>query len=118
VGRAPFIPHPYHPHRWAQERFLRAEEFRALLADAPPREHVILRIFAVCGLRSAEVLVLRIEDFEGSQLRIDEALTAFRILTVCPLLQNFKPLRSRLAHLGRTEYDNLAGISSDAGFQN
>lgn len=56
------------------ERFLSVEEFRALLADAPPREHVILRIFAVCGLRPAEVLVLRIEDFEGSQLRIDEAL--------------------------------------------
>ena len=56
------------------ERFLSVEEFRALLSDAPPREHVILRIFAVCGLRPAEVLVLRIEDFEGSQLRIDEAL--------------------------------------------
>jgi integrase len=28
----------------------------------------------VCGLRPAEVLVLRIEDFEGPQLRIDEAL--------------------------------------------
>jgi integrase len=35
---------------------------------------VVLRILAVCGLRPAEVLVLRIEDFEGSQLRIDEAL--------------------------------------------
>ena len=56
------------------ERFLSLEEFRALLSDAPPREHVILRIFAVCGLRPAEVLVLRIEDFEGCQLRIDEAL--------------------------------------------
>jgi integrase len=56
------------------ERFLSVEEFRALLSDAPPREHVILRIFAVCGLRPAEVLVLRIEDFEGAQLRIDEAL--------------------------------------------
>lgn len=33
-----------------------------------------LRIFAVRGLRPAEVPVLRIEDFEGSQLRIDEAL--------------------------------------------
>src|SRR3984957_3089662 len=32
------------------------------------------RILAVCGLRPAEVLVLRIEDFEGNQLRIDEAL--------------------------------------------
>jgi integrase len=56
------------------ERFLSLLEFRALLSDAAPREHVILRIFAVCGLRPAEVLVLRIEDFEGSQLRIDEAL--------------------------------------------
>ena len=45
-----------------------------LLSKSPPREHVILRILAVCGLRPAEVLVLRIEDFEGPQLRIDEAL--------------------------------------------
>ncbi|MGH9632938.1 MAG: tyrosine-type recombinase/integrase [Bryobacteraceae bacterium] len=56
------------------ERFLSVEEFRALLSHAAPREHVILRILAVCGLRPAEVLVLRIEDFEGPQLRIDEAL--------------------------------------------
>jgi integrase len=34
----------------------------------------VLRILAVCGLRAAEILVLRIEDFEGTQLRIDEAL--------------------------------------------
>ena len=38
------------------------------------RAHVILRILVVCGLRNAEIFVLRIEDFEGSQLRIDEAL--------------------------------------------
>ena len=50
------------------------EEFRALLSHAAPREHVILRILAVCGLRPGEVLVLRMEDFEGAQLRIDEAL--------------------------------------------
>ena len=55
-------------------RFLTVEEFRALLAHAPAREHVILRILVVCGLRPAEIFVLRIEDFEGSQLRIDEAL--------------------------------------------
>ena len=41
------------------ERFLSVEEFRALLSDAPPREHVILRIFAVCGLRPAESEVAR-----------------------------------------------------------
>jgi integrase len=56
------------------ERFLIVDELRALLSLASPREHVILRILAVCGLRPAEVLVLRIEDFEGTQLRIDEAL--------------------------------------------
>jgi site-specific recombinase XerD len=50
------------------ERFLSVEEFRALLSHAPQREHVVLRIFAVCGLRPAEVLVLRIEDLEGFQL--------------------------------------------------
>lgn len=56
------------------ERFLRVDELRALLAHSPPREHLVLRILAVCGLRPAEALVLRIEDFEGTQLRIDEAL--------------------------------------------
>ena len=56
------------------ERFLSVPELRALLAQASPREHLVLRILAVCGLRPAEILVLRIEDFEGTQLRIDEAL--------------------------------------------
>ena len=56
------------------ERFLSLDELRALLSQASPREHVVLRILAVCGLRAAEILVLRIEDFEGTQLRIDEAL--------------------------------------------
>jgi integrase len=56
------------------ERFLSVDELRALLSQASPREHVVLRILAVCGLRPAEVLVLRIEDYEGTQLRIDEAL--------------------------------------------
>jgi integrase len=56
------------------ERFLTMDELRALLSKATPREHVILRILAVCGLRPAEILVLRIEDYEGTQLRIDEAL--------------------------------------------
>jgi len=56
------------------ERFLSLEELDALLSAASPREHLTLRILAVCGLRPAEILVLRIEDFEGTQLRIDEAL--------------------------------------------
>lgn len=56
------------------ERFLSLDELRALLGQASPREHLVLRILAVCGLRPAEILVLRIDDFEGTQLRIDEAL--------------------------------------------
>lgn len=56
------------------ERFLSIDELRALLSQASIREHVVLRILAVCGLRPAEILVLRIEDFEATQLRIDEAL--------------------------------------------
>lgn len=56
------------------ERYLSVDELRGLLSHAAPREHLLLRILAVCGLRPAEILVLRIEDFEGAQLRIDEAL--------------------------------------------
>jgi integrase len=56
------------------ERFLSIDEIRALLRIASPREHLVLRLPSVCGLRPAEVLVLRIDDFEGAQLRIDEAL--------------------------------------------
>lgn len=55
------------------ERFLSVEEVQTLQA-ASPREHLVLRIYAVCGLRPAEALALRIDDFEGNQLRIDEAL--------------------------------------------
>jgi len=58
----------------SSERFLSLDEFRSLLSQASPREHLVLRILAVCGLRPAEVLVLRMEDFESTQLRIDEAL--------------------------------------------
>lgn len=61
-------------NRKSSERFLSLEELRALLSKASPREHVVLRILAVCGLRPAEVLVLRSEDFDGVQLRVDEAL--------------------------------------------
>jgi integrase len=56
------------------QRFLSIDEIRALPRIASQREHLVLRILSVCGLRPAEILVLRIEDFEGTQLRIDEAL--------------------------------------------
>jgi integrase len=60
--------------RKPSERFLSVEEVHALLHAASPREHLVLRIYAVCGLRPGEALSLRIDDFEGDQLRIDEAL--------------------------------------------
>jgi integrase len=54
--------------------FLSVEEVQALLTAASPREHIVVRILAVCGLRPGEALALRVDDFEGNQLRIDEAL--------------------------------------------
>ena len=56
------------------ERFLSVEEVQALLSAASPREHLVLRFLAVCGLRPGEALALRIDDFEDTQLRIDEAV--------------------------------------------
>jgi integrase len=61
-------------HKKPCERFLSVEEVQALLTVASPREHLVVRILAVCGLRPGEALALRIDDFEGNQLRIDEAL--------------------------------------------
>lgn len=49
-------------HKKPSERFLSIEEIQALLSAAAPREHLVLRIFNVCGLRPAEVLALRIDD--------------------------------------------------------
>jgi hypothetical protein len=37
----------------SSERFLSLDEFRSLLSQASPREHLVLRILAVCGLRPA-----------------------------------------------------------------
>jgi integrase len=38
------------------------------------REHLIVRLFTLCGLRAQELLVLRVDDLEAGTLRIDEAL--------------------------------------------
>jgi integrase len=38
------------------------------------REHLIVRIFYVCGLRPGELFALRVDDVEPALLRIDEAL--------------------------------------------
>ena len=85
------------------ERFLTVSELRALLAEAPPREHLVLRILAVCGLRPAEVLVLRIEDYEEKQLRIDEAL------------KERQRGEERIGTTKTQESDNYVPISPDLG---
>jgi integrase len=38
------------------------------------REHLIVRVFYVCGLRPGELFALRVDDVEPKLLRIDEAL--------------------------------------------
>lgn len=58
-------------------RFYSLPEIRRLLAAAAAvslREHLIVRLFVVCGLRAQELFVLRVHDIESGILRIDEAL--------------------------------------------
>jgi len=55
-------------------RFYSLHEIQNLLAIAPPREHVVLRIFFVCGLRPSELFLLREDDVEPGRIRIDQAL--------------------------------------------
>jgi len=53
------------------------EEVRRLFSAAAAvsvREHLIVRVFYLCGLRSGELFALRIDDIEPGLLRIDEAL--------------------------------------------
>jgi integrase len=53
------------------------DEMRRLLSAARSvslREHVIVRIFYVAGLRPGELFALRVDDVEPKLLRIDEAL--------------------------------------------
>jgi integrase len=44
------------------------------LKSCPSREHLIVRLFIICGLRVQELFVLRVDDIESGILRIDEAL--------------------------------------------
>jgi integrase len=53
------------------------DEMRRLLSGARSvslREHLIVPIFYVCGLRPGELFALRVDDVEPKLLRIDEAL--------------------------------------------
>lgn len=47
----------------ACERFLSVEEFRALLSHAAPREHLVLRILGVCGLRPGRCQIVCVNAF-------------------------------------------------------
>jgi integrase len=55
-------------------RFLSLHEIQALLRIAPSREHVVLKLFFVCGLRPSELFLLREDDLEHGRIRIDQAL--------------------------------------------
>jgi integrase len=53
------------------------DEMRHLLSAARSvslREHLIVRLFYVCGLRPGELFALRVDDVEPKLLRIDEAI--------------------------------------------
>ena len=60
--------------RKSNERFLTMPECYRLLAACDGRDHLILRIFLICGLRPGELFALRVEDIEASRLRIDETM--------------------------------------------
>jgi integrase len=54
-------------------RFLSMGECHALMRLASGRERLILRLFLVSGLRSQELFMLRVNDLEAGQIRVDEA---------------------------------------------
>jgi len=56
------------------ERFYSIEEVQRLMSIATGREHLVLRILLVCGLRPQELLALRDDDVTPSALLIDEAI--------------------------------------------
>jgi integrase len=54
-------------------RSLSDEEFMRLLAETHGRDHLIIRICGVLGLRPGELFALREDDLEPGRLRVDEA---------------------------------------------
>jgi integrase len=54
--------------------YLSLDQVQRLLSVARGREHLIARLFIVCGLRPGELFALRLDDPEPGQLRIDEAI--------------------------------------------
>ena len=56
------------------ERFYELDEIRRLLKFSSGRDHVILRLLLVCGLRPGELFALRVRDVERGHIMIDEAI--------------------------------------------
>jgi len=55
-------------------RYYSLDEVHLLLSRATGREHLILRLFLVAGLRPAELFALRVDDVRDGEIYIDEAL--------------------------------------------
>jgi integrase len=60
--------------RKPSERFYSLDEVRRLLAGSQGREHLILHLMILCGLRPGEVFALRTQDIEPGRLLIDESV--------------------------------------------
>lgn len=56
------------------KRYLDDAEIKRLLSAATGEDHLILRLFIVCGLRAGELFALRRDDVMPGKLRIDESV--------------------------------------------
>jgi site-specific recombinase XerD len=79
IERNPALKIVLPPTRQASERFLTLAECKRLLAAATIREHLILRLFMVLGLRPSELFALRTDDIEHGSLRIDQTVVEYKI---------------------------------------
>ena len=61
------------------ERFLLLSECQQLLSVAPVREHLILRLFIVLGLRPGELFALRVNDLGEGYLRVDQTVVDYKV---------------------------------------
>jgi integrase len=54
---------------------LSPDEIRELLGVLTGRDHLILRLLSVLGLRPGELFAIRRNDYEAGRLRIDESVS-------------------------------------------
>jgi integrase len=55
-------------------RFYSLDEVHFLFSKAAGKEHLVLRLFIICGFRPGELFALRVDDVEGNMVMVDEAL--------------------------------------------